>query len=150
MMRQAQEIKAAYDWMIASHQREFLEALASNDQQRQERLDLYRDHLERDVFVLLFAQFEVAVTESFERTRASRLANPDWTARRGWDTLEVRRSKPPFETRLALTLDRNNPEFREVIAAYKIRNDCAHGRTNTPVGSIDQMTLDLFRWQAAL
>ena len=56
-MRQVGEIKAAYDWMIASYQRDFLHALASNDRQGQERLDQYRDHLERAVFVLLFAQY---------------------------------------------------------------------------------------------
>jgi len=149
-MRQVAEIKAAYDWMIAKHNTDYADALAANHQNALERLESHQDQLDRGVFVLLFAQFEVAVTERFERTRTARQANPDWTTRRGWDTLEVRRKRPPFETRLALTLDRDCPEFGEVIAAYKIRNDCAHGRTATPVGSIDQLVRDLFRWQAAL
>ena len=149
-MRQMPEIKAGYDWMIAAHRAEYAEALASIDQARQDQLDRNRDHLERGIFVLLFAQFEVALNESFERLRNARQANPDWTARRGWDTLELRRKRPPFETRLALMLDRTGAEFGEVTAAYDIRNACAHGRTTTAVGSIDQFVKDLYRWQAAL
>ncbi len=149
-MRQVPDIKAAYDWMIAAYRVDYVEVLASNDQTRQDRLDRDRDHLERGIFVLLFAQFEVALNENFERLRGARQANPDWTARRGWDTPELRRKRPPFETRLAMMLDRTGSEYAEVTAAYEIRNACAHGRTTTAVGPIDQFVKDLYRWQAAL
>lgn len=149
-MRQVADIKAGYDWMIGAHRADYAAALASNDQVRQDRLDRNRDHLERGVFVLLFAQFEVALNESFERSRTARQGNPDWTARRGWDTPELRRKRPAFEARLAMMLNRNGSEYPEVIAAYDIRNACAHGRTTTAVGSIDQLVNSLYRWQAAL
>lgn len=149
-MHQVLNIKAGYDWMIEAHRAEYTAALMKNDQIRQDRLDRNRDHLERGIFILLFAQFEVALNASFERIREARQANPDWTVRRGWDTPEVRRKRPAFEARLALMLDRNTAEYSEITAAYGVRNACAHVRTSTSVGSIDQLVKDLYRWQTAL
>ena len=117
-MRQVLEIKAAYDWMIATHQRAYREALIAGDKPGQDRLDRDRDHLEKGMFVLLFAQFEVAMNGSFDRARALRQSSADWPVRRGWDTPGLRRKLPSFETRLAMTLDRNSPEYGEVVAAY--------------------------------
>lgn len=136
--------------MVNIHGKDYLVALAANDVAAQTRLDIARDHLERGIFVLLFAQFEVALNDAFERARAARQANPDWTVRRGWDTPELRRKRPSFEARLAMTLDRTGAEFAEIAAAYEIRNACAHGNTNISVGSIGRLVQDLYRWQAAL
>ncbi len=149
-MRRVPEINAAYAWMVAAHEKDYLLALAADDTTGQARLDTARDHLERGIFVLLFAEFEVAMNEALERARLARQFNADWTVRRGWDTPEMRRKRPSFETRLAMTLDRTGTEFAEITAAYEIRNACAHGKTTISVGSIDRLVMNLYRWQAAL
>lgn len=149
-MRQVPQIKAAYDWMVGAYRDEVANAMATGDTSAVDRLDERRDSLERGVFVVLFAQFEKLVTEYFEEARDNRATNPDWTTRRGWDVPAYRDRRVPFETKLALVLDQQQPSHRKVLQAYALRNHCAHGGTSQPVGSIDQFVNDLYTWQTLL
>jgi hypothetical protein len=147
-MRQVPQIKAAYDWVIGVYQAEVSKAMAAGNIQTVDHLGETRDTLERGVFVLLFGQFENAVNEYFEDARNARSSNPDWTHRRGWDIPAYRDARRvPFETRLALVLDQQNPSRNKIMEAYALRNHCAHGGTREPVGSIDQFVNDLYVWQ---
>lgn len=149
-MRELPRIKAAYDWMVEAYQTEVATAMATNDTRAVERLEEMRDMLERGVFVVLFGQFEMAMNEHFERARENRATNPDWTTRRGWDVPAYGTGRDPFETKLALVLDRREPDHGRILAAYARRNHCAHGGISQPVGSIDQFVSDLRRWRALL
>lgn len=149
-MREVTQIKAAYDWMIASYNAAVGSAMANSDLPRVAQLEDTRDSLERGVFVLLFAQFEREVTEYFSTARDARSSNPDWTRRRGWDIPTYNSRRIPFETKLALVLDQLSPSHRQVMRAYNLRNHCAHGGNVQPVGSIDQFVQDLYTWQAEL
>jgi hypothetical protein len=149
-MQQLPQIKAAYDWFFAHWQAEATRAAASGDIATLTRLDERRDSLERGIFVLMFGQFEVAVTDVFTRARDSRAGNPDWTQRRGWDADALQGRKVPFETKLAFVLDRRAPAYGRILATYALRNHCAHGGTTTPVGSIDALEADLYAWQSQL
>jgi hypothetical protein len=149
-MRDVPRIKAAYDWMLSAHDAGVAAATAAGDAAAVDRLGAAREILERGVFVLLFGQFETLVTEYFEQARDNRAANPDWTARRGWDVPAYGDRRVPFETRLALVLDRREPSHGKALQAYAVRNHCAHGGTRQPVGAIDQLVKDLYTWQALL
>ena len=142
-MRQVRQIKAAYDWMIGTYQGEVSKAMAIGDTKAVERLDETRDTLERSVFVMLFGQFEKAVTAHFENARDTRSTNPDWTSRRGWDVPAYRDRRVPFETKLALVVDQQDPCRGKILQAYALRNHCAHGGISEPVGSIDRFVNDL-------
>lgn len=143
-------IKAAYEWLDAAYQAGIVEAVAGRDETASDRLGKKRDILERGIFVLLFGQFEREVDDRFIQARDGRMANPDWRVRRGWDVPALQGRRIPFETRLALMLDRQNPSYAKVIQAYGIRNHCSHGGTSLPVGSIDSLVNDLYVWQALL
>jgi hypothetical protein len=149
-MRQVPQIKAAYDWMVTAYEAEVSKAMATGNTQAVDRLDETRDALERGVFVMLFGQFEKAVTEYFEQARDARANNPDWTSRRGWDVPAYKDRRVPFETKLALVLDQRGPSKMKVLQAYNVRNHCAHGGSSQPVGSIDQFVNDLYTWLALL
>lgn len=149
-MRQLPQIRSAYDWFFAQWQSEAMRAAGAGDLVALARLEEKRDTLERAVFVLMFGQFEVAVTEAFQAARAARTGNPDWTHRRGWDADSLRGRKVPFETKLSLVLDRRLPAFGKILNTYGIRNHCAHGGMTEPVGSIDSLEADLYAWQAEL
>lgn len=149
-MRQVPQIKAAYDWMVGTYQAEVANAVAAGDTQAVTRLNETLDTLERGVFVVLFGQFEQLVVEYFERARDARATNPDWTSRRGWDVPAYGNKRVPFETKLALVLDRQDPDHGKILAAYARRNHCAHGGTSEPVGSIDQFVHDLNTWRSQL
>ena len=149
-MRQVSQIKAAYDWMIAAYQAQILQAVASNDTSTMDRLERTRDTLERGVFVMLFGQFEMAVTDYFEQARNMRSANPDWISRRGWDIPAYQSRRVPFETKLAVVLDRRTSAHGRIMDAYGLRNHCAHGGSDSAVGSIDQFVNDLHTWHALL
>lgn len=149
-MQLAPQIKAAYDWMIAAYQADVSAALAAGDAIAVDRLEEKRDALERGVFVMLFAQFEKEVTDCFERARDARSAESNWANRRGWDVPILQGRRVPFETRLALVLDKNGPFHAKAWNAYGLRNRCAHGEGAPAVGSIDQFVQDLYTWQAAL
>lgn len=136
--------------MVETYQAEVSKAMETNDTGAVSRLDEKRDPLERGVFVVLFGQFEQVVTEYFERARDARATNPDWTFRRGWDVPAYRGRRVPFETQLALVLDRDGPAHGKILSAYSRRNHCAHGGTSEPVGSIDQFVNDLYEWRALL
>ncbi|MGH7090991.1 MAG: hypothetical protein ACREE4_05760 [Stellaceae bacterium] len=114
------------------------------------RLDEKRDALERGVFVILFAQFEKAIKEHFEKARDVRSSNPDWTHRRGWDIPAYLDRRVPFETMLSLVLDQRNPSLSKILQAYGRRNHCAHGGSSVPIGSIDEFVKDLYVWQSLL
>jgi hypothetical protein len=149
-MQDVPQIKAAYDWMINAYRDEVLDARAAGDKGTVVRLGARRDSLERGVFVMLFGQFEKLVNEYFEQARDSRVANPDWSHRRGWDVPALTGRRIPFETKLALVLDRNGLHYGNVVTHYQVRNHCAHGGSDQPVGSIDQFVKDLYTWQGQL
>jgi hypothetical protein len=149
-VRQLARIKAGYDWLVQMHETALAAAEATGDQAAVTRLENVRDVMDRGIFVLLFGQFEQHVTEIFEAARDRRAGNLDWRTRRGWDTPALSGRRLPFETRLALVLDRRTPVYRAVIHAYALRNHLAHGGTAEPVGSIEQLVVDLYAWQAAL
>jgi len=106
--------------------------------------------MERGIFVLMFGQFEKEVDSRFQRAVATRIANPDWTQRRGWDSPFISGNRVPFETKLAMVLDSRSPSFGKIRQTYETRNHCAHGGTTNPVGSIDSLAADLYRWQSEL
>lgn len=136
--------------MVGTYQAEVANAMATGDTQAVSRLNETLDILERGVFVVLFGQFEQLVTEYFERARDVRDTNPDWTSRRGWDVPAYRGRRVPFETKLSLVFDRQDPDHGKVLTAFASRNHCAHGGTSQPVGSIDQFVDDLYNWQSRL
>lgn len=136
--------------MTGAYQQQVAQAMQTNDQRTVEKLDEYRDALERGVFVVLFGQFEREVGEHFEQAVSTRLAEANWLKRRGWDVPSYSSQKVPFETKLALVLDRQLGEHQRAMTAYARRNHCAHGGTTEPVGSIDQFVQDLYAWQARL
>ncbi|MBY0558590.1 hypothetical protein [Hyphomicrobium sp.] len=149
-MHKVPEIKAAYDWAIKAYSAEVATAMAAGNRLAVERLDGTRDLLERGFFVLLFGQFEAEVTQLFERVRDKRSAVANWVTRRGWDVPEYIGKRVPFETKLALVLDRRDAAHGKVLRAYATRNHCAHGGHTEPVGSIDQFVNDLYAWQSRL
>jgi len=113
-------------------------------------MEARRDLLERGIFVLMFGQFEKAVTSKFEGAVNARAANPDWTRRRGWDVSSLKSKKVPFEIKLAMVLDSQSPSFGHILQTYAKRNHCAHGGTTNAVGSIDALVADLYRWHREL
>jgi hypothetical protein len=149
-MQKLPEIKAAYDWFFARYTSELQELTHVNDIAGIDRMEVRRDILERGIFVLMFGQFEKAVTSAFEDAVIARANNPDWTRRRGWDTSALKSKKVSFDTKLALVLDSQSPSFGRIRQMYAIRNHCAHGGTDNPVGSIDALEGDLYLWQAEL
>lgn len=149
-MRDLPRIKAAFDWLTHTNEAAVEEAIGRGDTAAVQRLEDAYEMLERGVFVLIFGQFEQEVSRVFEKARERRAGNPDWRARRGWDVPALAGRRLPFETRLALVLDRRTPAYRNVIRAYALRNHLAHGGTAEPVGSIEQLVADLYAWQAAL
>jgi hypothetical protein len=149
-MKQVPVIKAAYKWMIAAYQTEVATAVAAGDTRAVDRLGEKRDAIERGIFVMLFAQFETEVTDCFRTARDTRSRKQKWADRRGWDVPVYQGSRTPFETRLALVLDKNDPSYNGIMHAYKIRNHFAHGGATLPIGSIDQFANDLYTWQGLL
>lgn len=149
-MRQLDQIKSAYDWMIDAINRDIAAALDNGDTAAVSRLTSSQDTLERGVYVLLFGQFENEVTATFEAARDKRKDNPDWSIRRGWDISAYGARSVKFETKLALVLDRKNDFYGSILNAYSTRNHCAHGGMTNPVGSIDDFVNDLRQWYAAL
>ncbi|MDO9416295.1 hypothetical protein [Pararhizobium sp.] len=144
------EIKASYDWFIGQYERQAQVLSASNDLTAIDRLDIKRDIFERGIFVLMFAQFEVAVNHTFEAVMSKRLGDDDWSRRRGWDADTLKGPRVSFHVRLCMVMDRRNPEFGQINKNYALRNHCAHGGTTEPVGSIDDFEHNLYRWQSFL
>lgn len=149
-MKLVPQIKDAYDWAIGHNQADLAIALANNNIAAIDRLDKIRDTIDRGAYVLLFGQFENDLNDHFNQAVAKRTANPDWTHRRGWDVPALSAKKVPFETRLALTLDRNSSAYAKVMTAYSNRNYCAHGGMTVAVGSINQLVADLIAWSRLL
>jgi hypothetical protein len=149
-VRDVPRIKAAYDWLIRNYQAEVSQSLADGKPEAVDRLEGMRDTLERGVFVVLFGQFENEVDSCFVQARDNRAGNPDWTARRGWDVPAYADRRIPFETKLALVHDRAQASHGKILQTYGLRNHCAHGGTDQPVGSIDQLVDDLYSWQSQL
>lgn len=149
-MQRLPEIKATYDWFFAHYRIEVAERAQRNDLAGIDQMEARRDILERGIFVLMFGQFESAVTTKFEAALNSRTANRDWRQRRGWDVPALKGRKVPFETKLALVLDSQSSSFAQILQTYAIRNHCAHGGTTNAVGSIDALESDLYRWHSEL
>lgn len=149
-MRQLPQIKSTYDWFFAHWQIEASEAIRTNNMAALEQLETKRDAFERGMFVLMFGQFEVAVTATFEAARANKIANVDWLQRRGWDNDSLSGKKVPFQTKLAMVLDRQSAFYNKIVDTYGTRNHCAHGGTTNPVGSIDALEADLYQWHSQL
>jgi len=149
-MQKLPEIKATYDWFFARYAAEIAERARKNDIAGIDQMEARRDILERGIFVLMFGQFEKAVTSAFEDAVNVRATNPDWSRRRGWDTSSLKGKKVPFDTKLALVLDSQSPSFGQILQTYATRNHCAHGGTTNAVGSIDALEADLYRWSAEL
>lgn len=149
-MQRLPEIKAAYDWFFAHYSAEATRLASQNDIAELDRIEVNRDILERAVFVLMFGQFENAINSAFDTAVTIRATNPDWTRRRGWDTVSLKGKKVPFETKLAMVLDSRSPSFGKIIQTYGTRNHCAHGGTTNAVGSIDSLESDLYRWNGEL
>jgi hypothetical protein len=149
-MQKLPEIKGTYDWFFARYAAEIEERTRKNDIAGIDQMEARRDILERGIFVLMFGQFEKAVTSLFEEAVSARVTNPDWTRRRGWDNSSLRGRKVPFDTKLAMVLDSQSPSFGRILHIYATRNHCAHGGTTDAVGSIDALEADLYRWHAEL
>ena len=149
-MQKLPEIKAAYDWFFAHYEREVEKLSRQNDMAGINLMAAKRDVLERGVFVLMFGQFEKAVTTAFESAVQARSTNPDWTRRRGWDTPLLRSRKVAFEVKLAMVLDSRSSTFGLILKNYATRNHCAHGGTADPVGSIDAFEANLYKWYGEL
>ena len=149
-MRDLPLIKASYDWFLSHYQREVSVLAANNDLDAIDRLDVKRDIFERGVFILMFAQFEAAVSDKFDTERTSRVGNPDWRHRRGWDADSLVGRKVPFETKLSMVLDKRSPYFNEIRRTYDIRNHCAHGGVTEPIGSIEGLSNALYDWHRAI
>jgi hypothetical protein len=149
-MQKLPEIKAAYDWFFARYEAEIAERARTNDIAGIDQMEARRDILERGIFVLMFGQFEKAVTLVFENALNARATNPDWSRRRGWDTSSLKGKKVPFDAKLAMVLDSQSLSFRQILQTYATRNHCAHGGTTNAVGSIDALEADLYRWRGEL
>lgn len=149
-MQKLPEIKSSYDWFFTTYETEVRDLAQRGDIAAIDRMEAKRDILERGIFVLMFGQFERAVAIAFETALNARINNPDWTRRRGWDTSSLSGTKVPFETKLAMVLDKRSRVFGRIIQTYGIRNHCAHGGTAIAVGSIDALEAELYRWQAEL
>ena len=149
-MQKLPEIKATYDWFFAHYENEIAERTRQNDIAGIDQMEARRDVLERGVFVLMFGQFEKAVTSAFESAVLARATNPDWTRRRGWDISLFNSKRVPFDIKLAMVLDSRSPSFGRILQTYATRNHCAHGGTTNAVGSIDALEADLYRWQGEL
>jgi hypothetical protein len=149
-MQKLPEIKATYDWFFARYTSEIAERTKRNDIAGIDQMEARRDILERGVFVLMFGQFEKAVTSAFESAVNTRATNPDWTRRRGWDVPSLSGRRVPFDTKLTMVLDRRSPSFGRILQTYETRNHCAHGGTTSAVGSIDALEGDLYRWHREL
>ncbi|HWV46708.1 MAG TPA: hypothetical protein VN039_11945, partial [Nitrospira sp.] len=128
-MQRLPEIKATYDWFFAHYRAETAERAKINDIAGIDQMDVKRDILERGIFVLMFGQFEKAVTSAFQDALNTRATSVDWTRRRGWDASSLKGKKVPFETKLAMVLDSHSPSFAQIIQTYGTRNHCAHGGT---------------------
>ncbi len=149
-MQKLPEIKAAYDWFVARYAEEIAERARKNDFAGIEQMNMRRDILERGIFVLMFGQFEKAVSAAFEEAKNARATNPDWTRRRGWDSPSLKGNRVPFDTKLTMVLDSHSPSFGHIIQTYATRNHCAHGGTTNAVGSIDALEADIYRWHQDL
>ncbi|NJO53956.1 MAG: hypothetical protein HC829_03145 [Bacteroidales bacterium] len=149
-MQKLPEIKATYDWFFKLYQAEVAERARKNDFAGIDQMEARRDIFERSVFVLMFGQFEKAVTLAFESAVNARATNPDWRRRRGWDTPSIKSKKVPFDTKLAMVLDSQSPSFGQILQTYATRNHCAHGGTTNAVGSIDALEVELYRWSGEL
>ncbi|MGJ3261869.1 MAG: hypothetical protein ACFE0R_01415 [Salinarimonas sp.] len=148
-MQKLADIKAAYDWLLEQIEAQIRVHASTGDIASVDRFEAKRDLLERGIFVLMFGQFEVAVNRVFETARDDRSSNPDWARRRAWDVPSLQ-GRVPFETRLAMVMDRRSEHFGRILTAYARRNHCAHGGTSDPVGSIDLVFADLYLWRAEL
>jgi hypothetical protein len=144
------QIEATYRWMVEALNADIVDALEHRRYERAANLERYWRIQERGLFVLLFAQFETEVTAVFERARDERRANPDWRVRRGWDVPAYQTARVPFETKLAMVLDRQQPEFARICDAYRRRNHCAHGGMSEPIYPIDAFIRHLYHWQSLL
>jgi hypothetical protein len=149
-MQKIPEIKATYDWFFACYAEDIAQRAQKNDIAGIDQMEARRDILERAIFVLMFGQFEKAVTSAFEDALNARAANPDWTRRRGWDISLFKGRKVPFDIKLAMVLDSQSPSFGRILQTYATRNHCAHGGTTDAVGSIDALEADLYRWHREL
>jgi hypothetical protein len=149
-MREAARLAAEHEWAMRLLDEQEFTAAAAGNAQTLLHLKLFRDSLNRGFYVLLFGQFEVELQERFRRRRDLAAVNPDWRERRGWDVPTLQGSRVPFETMLALMLDRNGVSHRKIMTAFSHRNHCAHGGTAEPIGSIGQLVKDLYVWQGEL
>lgn len=149
-MQKLPEIKATYDWFFQHYESEIEVRARNNDIAGIDQMEARRDILERGIFVLMFGQFEKAVNSTFENAVNARAANPEWTRRRGWDTSSLKGRKVPFDTKLAMVLNSQSPSFAKILQTYATRNHCAHGGMTDPVGSIDALEADIYRWHGEL
>ena len=149
-MQKLPEIKASYEWFMELYNKEVAILAQSNNLIGLTKLRDYLDFMERGYFVIMFAQFENAVNDKFESARQARITNVDWTQRRGWDADSLNGAKVPFETKLAMVMDKKKDPYGKVKQAYEKRNHCAHGGTTLAVGSIDSLENDLYDWSAKL
>lgn len=149
-MERLAEIKATYDWLLSLFEAEVAQMVRDDDMAGIDRAEARLDVVERGFFVLMFAQFEKAVTQTFEDASRARATSPDWGRRRGWDAISALGKRVPFETKLAMVMDRQSPSFGKIITTYGTRNHCAHGGTTNPVGSIMALEADLYRWLGEL
>lgn len=105
-------------------------ARARGDTGKVDQIQRDRDDLARSFTVLLFGQFEQTVNETFEAVRDRMKAHPAWQSRRGWDTDFLRRPvwRIPLADRLAVVMDRGDPDFQRIQDNFAIhRHGFAHG-----------------------
>lgn len=114
---------------------------ARSADRRKEDLEI----LDGAFFVLLFAQFEKAVQDGFERLVRTRAGEPGWDRRRGFDLWMGKLKRAPFADRLALLLDRDGKDFERAWELYETRNDLAHGTAIRPAGDLQGVAAALQR-----
>ena len=145
-MQNLQLIKTAFEEIEDLINAKIGDAFTQKDSVQQDKWIERKDILNRAFFVLCFGQFEQEVKCNFERARLKRLDNNDWTKRRGWDSDYIRGNRVKFEDRVAMVLDREvNNDYGDVMRHYGDRNHAAHGGLHKPIGSVDNLVIDLLR-----
>jgi len=145
-MQDLQLIKSAFEKIDDLLNDEIAKSFREGDTIQKVKWEERREILNRAFYVLCFGQFEREVDDKFEAAKASRQSNNDWTKRRGWDTEYIKGKRVRFEDRVAMVLDRNTgSDYGDVMRHYGDRNHAAHGGLSKPIGSVDNLILDLLR-----
>jgi hypothetical protein len=98
-------------------------------------------------FVLAWGQFELEIEEACREFIRRRQHNPNWEQRRAIDIYnpeDPRLAGLSLEERVALVVDKNSDDRREIVKYYQLRNLVAHGKSFATGIDFDQVVADLF------